>query len=31
MGYLFFKEVPTWKTALGFFIMIVGIIVSKIK
>ena len=31
MGYLFFKEVPTWKTALGFFIMLVGIIVSKIK
>jgi drug/metabolite transporter (DMT)-like permease len=31
MGYLFFKEVPTWKTLLGFFIMIVGIIVSKIK
>ncbi|MES9759901.1 hypothetical protein ABWK29_25900 [Priestia megaterium] len=31
MGYLFFKEVPTWKTLLGFSIMIVGIIVSKIK
>ncbi|MDP1442930.1 hypothetical protein COJ70_22785 [Priestia megaterium] len=31
MGYLFFKEVPTWKTLLGFFIMIVGIIISKIK
>ncbi|PFW47028.1 hypothetical protein [Priestia megaterium] len=31
MGYLFFKEVPSWKTALGFFIMIAGIIISKIK
>ncbi|WP_210611009.1 hypothetical protein [Priestia flexa] len=31
MGYLFLKEVPTWKTLLGISIMIIGVIVTKIK
>ncbi|MFJ5623334.1 hypothetical protein ACIQD3_11460 [Peribacillus loiseleuriae] len=31
MGYIFLKEVPTWKTLLGFLIIIVGLVVSKIK
>ncbi|MEK4535920.1 hypothetical protein NST21_11355 [Peribacillus sp. FSL K6-1552] len=31
MGYIFLKEVPTWKTLLGFSIIVVGLIVSKIK
>ncbi|QGQ45699.1 hypothetical protein [Metabacillus sediminilitoris] len=31
MGYMFLKEIPTWKTLLGFSIIIVGLIISKIK
>ena len=31
MGYIFLKEIPTWKTLLGFSIIIVGLIVSKLK
>ncbi|KRD87932.1 hypothetical protein ASE51_26485 [Bacillus sp. Root147] len=31
MGYLFFKEAPTWKTLLGILIMVIGVIISKIK
>ncbi|TYR81557.1 hypothetical protein FZC66_06885 [Priestia megaterium] len=31
MGYLFLKEVPTWKTLLGFSIIIAGLMVAKAK
>lgn len=31
MGYMFLKEIPTWKTFLGLSIIIVGLIISKIK
>lgn len=31
IGYIFLKEMPTWKTLVGFSIVIVGLIVSKIK
>ncbi|MGG0746871.1 hypothetical protein ABE088_26565 [Priestia megaterium] len=31
MGYLFFKEAPTWKTLLGIFIIIIGVVISKMK
>jgi drug/metabolite transporter (DMT)-like permease len=31
MGYLFLKEIPTWKTLVGFVIVIIGFIVAKLK
>ncbi|MEI4528029.1 hypothetical protein [Priestia megaterium] len=31
MGYLFFKEAPTWKTLLEIFIMVIGVVISKMK
>lgn len=31
MGYLFLKELPTWKTLLGFGIILVGFVISKLK
>jgi len=31
MGYLFFKEAPTWKTLLGIFIIVIGVVISKMK
>ncbi|MHC8969955.1 EamA family transporter [Priestia aryabhattai] len=31
MGYLFFKEAPTWKTLLGIFITVIGVVISKMK
>jgi drug/metabolite transporter (DMT)-like permease len=31
MGYLFYREAPTWKTALGLGIVMTGFIIAKIK
>ncbi|MBD3919268.1 hypothetical protein H8B09_10930 [Paenibacillus sp. PR3] len=31
LGYLFFKETPSWKTAIGFGCVLVGFVIAKIK
>ena len=31
MGYLFFKEVPGWKTAIGYGLIVVGFVLAKLK
>lgn len=30
MGYLFYAEIPTWKTLIGLAIVVVGLVVSKL-
>jgi drug/metabolite transporter (DMT)-like permease len=30
MGYLFYAEIPTWKTFIGLAIVVVGLVVSKL-
>ncbi|MFD2673113.1 hypothetical protein [Marinicrinis sediminis] len=31
MGYLFMKEIPTWKTFAGLFLIISGFVLTRIK
>ncbi|PWW02913.1 hypothetical protein DFQ01_108192 [Paenibacillus cellulosilyticus] len=31
LGYLFFKEAPTWKTAIGLGFVVTGILITKLK
>jgi drug/metabolite transporter (DMT)-like permease len=31
MGYIFLKEVPTWKTGIGLGIVVIGFVVAKLK
>lgn len=29
MGYIFYREIPTWKTFLGLFIIVVGVMITR--
>jgi len=31
LGYLFFREIPSWKTAIGLGFVLVGFVIAKIK
>lgn len=31
LGYLFFKETPSWKTAIGLGFVLTGFVIAKIK
>nr|WP_028775501.1 hypothetical protein [Shimazuella kribbensis] len=31
MGYIFLKEIPSWKTGIGFGIILIGFVVAKLK
>lgn len=31
LGYLFFREAPTWKTALGFGVVMTGFVIARMK